>query len=58
MSDTEELPRIEVGKERSQVFDSTKRDESEEKFDISLTKQVGEILEMLEAERGVIEREE
>ena len=55
---TIELLRIEVGKESSQDFDLEKRDGSEEKFDISLTKQVGEILEILEAERGVMEREE
>ena len=58
MSHTEELPRIQVGKGSSQVFDLEKRDGSEEKLDISLTKQVGEILEMLVVERGVMEREE
>ena len=58
MSHTIELLRIEVKKESSQDFDLEKRDGSEEKFDKSLTKQVGEILEMLEAERGVMESEE
>ena len=58
MSHTIELLRIEVKKESSQDFDLEKRDGSDEKLDISLTKQVGEILEMLEAERGVTKTEE